>query len=127
VERDTYYTGLFYVSAIFNWVAALTLLFGDSFLRSLTDTEITFDPLSKQLFCGCVAVFGIGYWIVARDISRNRGLVWIGIIGKLMVISVLYAHAIAGSAPYSLASLSLVDLVFTGLFVEFLLNRAPAD
>ena len=123
MDRDQYYRLMFYASAIWNWTATLTFLFGESMVRSITGATIAFDPMSKQLFCGCVLAFGIGYWIVARDISRNRGIVWIGIIGKLMVVVVFFGHAIAGTVPYAFAAPTIIDVVFVGLFAEFLANH----
>ena len=123
MNRPTYYKRMFLVSALFNFIVATMLLAG------LTDSIVgatPFDPLGKQLFGGFVVVFGIGYWIVSRDIRRNEGIVWLGIIGKLLVVVLFFAHAIGGGISYRLAAPSLIDFGFAILFAEFLVNGRQA-
>jgi len=111
---------MFFVGAIWNWIVALSLLFGADAMRSLTGTTMPIDPLGKQLFSMCVIVFGLGYYIVSRDVSRNEGIVMLGIVGKLGVVAVFFQHAVAGDVPLVLLAPAMVDLVFAGLFAEFL-------
>lgn len=67
-----------------------------------------------------IGVFGIGYAIVARDPPRNRGIVWIGIIGKLGAAGLAAAQYAQGLIPQSTFMLGMGDVVFAALFALFL-------
>ena len=70
-----------------------------------------------------VALIGIGYHIVARDISRNHGIVWLGIISKTFdVVSLTYRYIIGLASPLVLIP-GAIDGVFVILFFLFLRSR----
>jgi hypothetical protein len=71
----------------------------------------------------CICLLGIGYYWVARDLSKNRAIVKLGVIGKLAVFSIVMGHAIRGDIPYALALPAVIDLMFAILFLEFLMRR----
>ncbi len=67
-----------------------------------------------------VLLIGVGYWIVSRDVTRNRGIVWLGIFAKLfdvVAISVRWAEGIAHTTAVAAAA---VDGAFVVLFILFL-------
>lgn len=70
-----------------------------------------------------VALFGYGYWLVARDPARNDGIIILGIIGKVLVFGLFMADAIAGRIQFAVALPTSIDALFAILFVEFLLSR----
>lgn len=125
-SHPDYYRKLFLVSAIWNFFMVFIFLFGESTMRSMTGVGTPFDPLGKQLIGGLILVFGIGYYIVSRDISRNEGIVLLGIIGKVMVVVLFTVHAALGNISFLLAAPTIVDLLFAVLFAEFLLRGRPA-
>ncbi len=69
-----------------------------------------------------VFVFGIGYYIVSRDPEKNRGIVWMGIFGKLAffftTVKFYFKKAVVLLTPV----LAFGDFVFTILFALFLAN-----
>jgi len=67
-------------------------------------------------------VFGLGYYWVSRDLSRNRDLVKLGVVGKPLVFVVFLGHAFIKEIPVLLVAPSVVDLLFGALFLEFLLR-----
>lgn len=67
-----------------------------------------------------IAVFGVGYAIVARDPTRNRGVAWIGIVGKLGAAGLAAAQFAQGLIPQSTFVLGMGDVVFAALFALFL-------
>jgi hypothetical protein len=73
-----------------------------------------------------VLVFGYAYWRVARDPSRFREYVVLGIAGKLAFVVAIYGHFVAGDATAALATLVTADLIFAGLFAAYL-ARTPAN
>jgi hypothetical protein len=65
-------------------------------------------------------VFGVGYAIVARDPIGNRGILWIGAIGKLGAVVLAVLQYQQGLLPLNTLALGGGDLVFVLLFTLFL-------
>ena len=128
--RALYYRSLFLAAAVWNALSAGAVLF---FLANVRfREELGFpgppDAISLQLLASCLLVFGLGYYWVSRDLSRNRDLVKLGVIGKPLVFLVFFGHALAQQIPMRLVIPSVVDLLFGALFLEFLLcTRAKAQ
>jgi len=120
MTRRTYYQRMFYAAAIYNWLAAAATI-AKTVSPSQIPIDSPFDQFGGQVFALMVAVFGYGYFIVARDPARNEGLVQIGIIGKLLIFVLFLAYAIAGTFPYILMIPACGDVLFSLLFLEFLL------
>jgi hypothetical protein len=119
-----YYRRLFLAAAVWNILAAATLL-----LLSVNQTfrnEVGFPPspdaIASQLLGSCLFAFGLGYYWLSRDLSKNRDLVTLGVIGKPLVFVVFFWHAIARDIPPRMVVPSIVDLLFGVLFLEFLVR-----
>lgn len=67
-----------------------------------------------------IGAFGVGYAVVARKPTRNRAIVWSGMIGKLGLILLGAMQFAAGTIEFRFFALGLGDLVFAGLFGLFL-------
>ncbi len=67
-----------------------------------------------------IAVFGVGYAMVSYAPSRNRGIVWIGLIGKLGAVTLGSMQYAAGIVPASTFALAMGDLAFAAMFALFL-------
>lgn len=67
-----------------------------------------------------IAVFGVGYAIVARDPARNRGIVWLGVIGKFGAAGLAALQYAQGLIPQTTFVLGMGDAVFAALFLLFL-------
>ena len=76
--------------------------------------------LQSTLFL--VIVLGIGYFIVSKDITKNHGIVIIGIIAKLGFFTICLIYFILGDIGILTLLLASVDIAFSLLFIEFLLN-----
>ncbi len=67
-----------------------------------------------------VWLIGVGYWIVSRDVTKNRGIVWLGIFAKLFDVVALSWRWTQGIArPIALLP-AAVDGAFVVLFILFL-------
>jgi len=119
-----YYKGLFLAAAAWNMfaVAALTLLSTNPTFRSEVGFPASSDAMISQLLGSCLFAFGLGYYWVSRDLSRNRDLVTLGVIGKPLVFVVFFGHAVAHDIPPLMVLPSIVDLLFGVLFLEFLVR-----
>ena len=119
MTRPAYYKWMFYVAAAFNWIMAAAVLSGANVVLGI---PLPLDVLGKELLCLFIAVFGYGYYLVGRDITRNEGIVVLGIVGKVLFFGLLTANAIAGRVPFRVLLPASGDLLFVVLFFEFLLN-----
>lgn len=123
MTRANYDKVMFYTAAIWNWLAAAVVLFAAPMLSSRFGISIPFDPLGGQLFCMFVALFGYGYWLVARDPTRNDGIVVLGAVGKVLVFGLFMTYAIGGRIQLAVALPTSIDALFAILFVEFLMSQ----
>jgi hypothetical protein len=122
--RARYYRWLFVFAAVWNALSACAVLFLLTNPKFRQDTGFpgSADTISLQLLASCLFVFGLGYYWVSCDLSRNRDLVKLGVIGKPLVFLVFFAHALAQGIPWPLTVPSVVDVLFGVLFLEFLLR-----
>lgn len=107
----------FFAAALFNYAMGLPIMLVRSWSYNMTYVaSVTRDPMALRLwfdFGFAVVLIGLGYQIVAQDVSRNRGIVWLGVLAKLFdVINLSYLFA-AGLAN----RLVLLPAVIDGLFV----------
>ena len=123
-ERARYYRWLFLSAAVWNMFSAGAVLFllSDAKVRGEMGFPGPPDTIGLQLLASCLFVFGLGYYWVSRDLSRNHDLVKLGVIGKPLVFVVFFGHALAREIPVLLVIPSTVDLLFGALFLEFLLR-----
>ncbi len=54
----------------------------------------------------------IGYWILSRDVTQNRGIVWLGIFAKLFDVVVLSWRSFHGIAHPTVLLPAIVDFAF---------------
>ena len=67
-----------------------------------------------------ILLFGVGYYLVSRDTSQNRGIVWLGAAGKVLVFA-FFTHAFFQGHSTAVAwGGSLGDFLWTWLFFWFL-------
>lgn len=122
MPKEDYYRKLFFVGAIWNWLATATFAFGYKVLFPLFRMPLPGYPVFFLMFLGLCFVFGIGYYWVSRDISINHDVVRMGIFGKLIVFVGLLWASITGQVHFILIGPAIVDLVFAILFIDFLKN-----
>ena len=111
---------MFLIGAIWNWVATSTFIFGYKILFPLFGMQLPVYPVFFLMFLGLCFVFGIGYYWVSKDLTKNHDIVRLGIVGKLIVFVGLSWAGITGQVHFILIGPGIVDLVFAILFIEFL-------
>lgn len=111
----------FWFAAVWNLLAGLPGLIDPqgSLARFGMSLPAAADPLVRMIGL-IVATFGIGYALVARDPPGNRGIVIIGVIGKLGTFAIFAGDWAfrGGSGP--LAAMGAGDLLFAIAFLIFL-------
>ncbi|MBN2158966.1 MAG: hypothetical protein JW807_06190 [Spirochaetes bacterium] len=128
---DKAYGRMFLISAIWNFYFAITALFFPKFNLTLCYGErIASDILNNFYshmlynFQGAVIlIFGFGYYIVSRNVSRNHGIVVLGIIGKLFFFA-YYTYMYLTMRATVVAFLAVLgDFIFSMLFAYFLAQK----
>lgn len=125
------YRTLFIVAALWNLSAAAVALSAPGF-----HTETFFGPdatlgdpiafLNTQIVWVTIALFGIGYGIVAFDPRKNHGIVTLAILGKAYIaVAWTWAWTSGTVAPLALVA-ATGDLLFAAAFVAFLVRARRA-
>jgi len=117
---------IFQSAAVFNWLACLIFLPATGIAGYLGFTPLMGNGPFEHLALMAIALFGYGYWMVSRDPVAHRGIIVLGIIGKLGVVVILFGHYFFGtSVNLRQASLALGDLAYAAIFIR-LLKSLPA-
>jgi hypothetical protein len=100
-------------AALFNLIVALPSL-------------LLAQTVSDRIVAVLVGCFGLVYALVAREPVRLAPVLWAGVIGKLGVVALMLPEVRAGRAVPGTGWILLGDLLFTALFLAFLLRRQTA-
>ena len=65
-----------------------------------------------------IVVFGIGFWMVARDPKSNIGIVTLGILMKLSFCAVVFGHLLFGKSLPFFVPFAVIDLLFALVFAR---------
>jgi hypothetical protein len=94
---------------------AITMFFG---AKAATDNLLAL--IFFRFFMIAVILFGIGYYVVSRDLLANRAVVWLGLIAKLIIFfTFVYYYALGQASWFSVFGCS-GDFAFSILFILFL-------
>ncbi|MFX1469846.1 MAG: hypothetical protein ACFFB8_14415 [Promethearchaeota archaeon] len=125
MERKKYYKYVFLIGAIWNLLVGLIFILTSPLVDSLVPMfgmEVPPSLIFYHSFFGIVTVFGIGFYLVARDITKNHGIVVLGAITKIYVFILYLIYFVLGYSNFLPILFVIVDLIFACLFVEFLIN-----
>lgn len=122
------YSRIFLFGALFNLSFAIpglllprfvaTLAYGPDMVASVFSNYHSYS--FYNIVWGAILIFGIGYYFVFRDVSKNRGIVWMAIIGK-SVFFIFFTYSYFTDRASLLALLGgTCDLIFTLIFLLFL-------
>lgn len=121
------YSKFFLISALYNIIAAFNgMVFFEVMNKLLyglkTKIQYGVTTFILRTFYTHVLVFGIGYYIVSRDPSRNRGIVWMGMLAKIAFFFAAIPYFLKKKITAIAFLLAFGDLVFGILFGLFLRN-----
>ncbi|MCI0508372.1 MAG: hypothetical protein L0Z73_20050 [Gammaproteobacteria bacterium] len=112
-------------AAAFNFMIAVPLIFATAWTYDLAYgiARHSADAMALRLwrdFGIFVLLIGAGYYLVALDISKNRGLALLGVFAKLFdVVTLSYRYSI-GIAESVVLIPAAIDGAFMLLFIVFL-------
>ena len=100
-------------AAIYNLLAGFAMLvFYHEGFHSLGLEKTSFN-LPIQLVGMCVALFGIGYWIVSRNPVENRNVLLIGMLSKAIGPLLAVRYILRGDLPvWILIVFFFADLIY---------------
>ena len=116
----------FIAAALFNFIAGVPLLVAPNVELAMMHLPPAPDVMYHQVTGVLIICFGIGYGLVAGDLEKNTGIVWLGALGKAGVIALMAMAYQAGTIPFHVFAIAFGDMAFVLGFVAFLLLRARA-
>ena len=121
---------MFLCAAIWNWILAIAFLALpriDMNYFVAVGLEIPNSMLWFDSFMGLVFAFGIGFYIVSRNISENHGLIQVATFEKIWVFVIGVFWFILGQASIWVVGFVIGDLIFGLLFIEDLIAIRKLD
>ncbi len=126
MNKEKYYKILFIVAALYNIINSVTFILISIVATDLFPVFGVAIPPSMvwlQLSLILIALLGVGYIMVSRDISKNHGLVLVGGLAKLSFFLMSLIYFFIGDLNVLIVLLGSVDLIMVILFMEFLLKN----
>jgi hypothetical protein len=130
-SSESGYKKFFYVAAAYN--LGMGLVFFLFFSRLMALFAMPQPPRElvafNQLGIVLAMVYGIGYFMVARDLYSHTGIVLLGAIGKISVFFIFLYHLLFSGLAPMIFLVGVGDLIFSIFFIRFLFfarNRAGA-
>lgn len=111
---------LFLVAAAYDLVLGLAFVVAFKPVMTAFNIELPNHDAYVQLPAAMIAIFGIGFWFVARAPERNRDIIKLGIMLKLAYSGIILAWYAKGMMPTMWVPFAFVDLVFMATFVAAL-------
>jgi hypothetical protein len=119
---EGFYKKMFLVGAIWNVAGGVVIVWLTGWIFASARLSPPEPWAYYYSWIALFVTFGIGYYLVYRDLYRNKNLVMLGIIGKLSFSVIFIAGMISepGTIPWFFLIPVIGDLVFVVLFWRFL-------
>ena len=126
MKNAYYYKILFLIAGIWNLGAGIICWIGSVFKPDMffkmfdMSSPASLFPFHAMFWF--IIAFGIGYIIVSRDITKNHGIILIGMLAKILFFIDCIITLSLKEANLMLLVTGITDLIFAILFIEFLLK-----
>jgi hypothetical protein len=119
---ERFYRNMFLIAAIWNVGGGAVIVLLARWIFSMSGVSFPEPPAYFHSWVALFVVFGIGYYMIHRDMYANKNIVILGIIGKLGFAVVFAYNMIAypNQIPLFFLIPMIGDLIFVGLFWAFL-------
>jgi hypothetical protein len=127
---EAFYKNMFLVGAVWNVLGGGLIVTTTEWIFASAGLRPPEPPLYYHAWIALFVVFGIGYYMVSRDLYRNKNIVVLGIIGKLAFSAIFIYNMMRypSQVPWCFLIPVIGDLVFVVLFGMFLgFARGVAD
>ncbi|MHA1266832.1 MAG: hypothetical protein ACTSRS_16465 [Candidatus Helarchaeota archaeon] len=122
MDREAFYRIFFLLAALWNWAIGVPFVFIWKSMAINFGITVPNSPLWIELFCWLVVILGIGYFLVSRNIHKNHGVVFIGLLSKITVFLYFAYYLFIGEINVLLFLMSVVDFIFACIMIEFLIH-----
>jgi hypothetical protein len=122
--RTRYAARVFGTAGLFNVVVGMSVFLAPVATARLLGITLPESPLFMHLAMWLVLVLGIGYWLTALHPERNRDLMLVGGVGKLIVLPLMLSAWRRGDVGASAVLAGAGDLVFALLFFDVMRRTA---
>jgi hypothetical protein len=116
--RRRYAARVFGAAGILNIALGTSGFLAPAFTARLMGIALPESLLFMDLAMWLVLVLGVGYWLTALNPERNRDLMLIGGVGKLLVLPLMLAAWRRGDVGVAGVAAGAVDLVLALLFFD---------
>lgn len=119
---EHFYRRMFLVASVWNVGGGAVIASVGGLIFSMVGLSLPEPPAYFHSWIALFMVFGIGYYMVYRNMYSNKNIVILGIIGKL-AFSIIFAYnmvAYRNQVPTFFLAPLIGDLVFVVLFFAFL-------
>ena len=123
--QTRYATRIFAAAGIFNIVVGTSAFLAPALTARLMGFDPPQNPLFLHLAMWLVAVLGVGYCLAARNPERNRDLMVIGAVGKLLILPLMLAAWRRGDVGFAGVAAGSGDFVFALLFFDVIRRMGP--
>jgi len=125
VRSNGFFSKIFLLAALWNFsIGFIGIFFTDFSLSLFFGQSIAgtgfIAVLMFRLFMAAVIIFGLGYFIVSRDVMFNRGIIWLGLLSKLILFAVFIYLYFMGRTAFPAALAVTGDFLWSILFLLFL-------
>jgi hypothetical protein len=116
---------MFFIGAVWNVsIGFIGLCFYDFAIKMLFGPQAITDNLLALIFFRffmlAVIIFGVGYYVVSRNLWANRAVVWMGLTAKLVIFFTFIYYYLLEQAGWFSVFGSSGDFVFSIFFILFL-------
>lgn len=109
---------VFLISSIYDLVLGILFFLFYKPVFNFLNITIPSHPEYLQMSAAFVAVLGIGYFFIYRNIARNRDLWKLGILYKITYsLLIFYYYFILSTANITFLYFAFIDVVFVALFL----------
>ncbi|MGH9397103.1 MAG: hypothetical protein ACRD18_09675 [Terriglobia bacterium] len=119
---ENWYKNMFLVGALWNFLGGVFIIAATGWIFATAGIEPPQPPLYYYSWIALFMTFGIGYYMIYRDMYGNKNIVILGIIGKLAFAAIFISDLFLFQARVPRLFLIPVagDLVFVVLYWMFL-------
>ena len=106
--------------AAFTFTNLAFIFAGNLFIEIFQLGDLPVQPVFLHLSGVLIFVFGLGYYRVGQNPSANKPIIWMGVIGKVLVFTVILIDTLLGQVNWPLMIPASADLIFGALFYRTL-------
>jgi hypothetical protein len=120
VKKIKIYRYLFGSAGFFNLLSVVMFLVNYKMYFQSYGYNLAYGPVWTTLYLGFIALFGIGYILVAIDPVRHFSIAILGVIGKIFVFTTFLVFTILGVVAPGVTGVAIIDVIFAVLFIRYL-------